>query len=170
MASWRCLKIRQGPRLNCINFVQNQAGRPKKPQNWVRFRWTTAKYREMITGRTRIFLILPCDWRFLPKLAPRAAGAWGFLFLTACHTKVIPWSCIIFARLRLCCAKPLCSAANFHTNALGIATKCAVGANAVRIAPSRAPPSGKTPTPLGSGRHRVQDLHPCAYPAPSFPP
>src|SRR5215470_265239 len=30
-------------------------------------------------GRTRSSLILPCDWRFLPKLGPRAFGARAFL-------------------------------------------------------------------------------------------
>jgi hypothetical protein len=46
------------------------------------FDWTPRISAGMITGRTRRFLILPCDWRFLPKLAPRAAGAWGFLLAT----------------------------------------------------------------------------------------
>ncbi len=34
----------------------------------------------MITGRTRAFLLLPCDWRFLPKLGPAAAGVQGPFF------------------------------------------------------------------------------------------
>jgi hypothetical protein len=34
----------------------------------------------MITGRMRTFLFLPCDWRFLPKLGPAAAGVQGLFF------------------------------------------------------------------------------------------
>ena len=34
----------------------------------------------MITGRMRTFLLLPCDWRFLPKLGLAAAGVQGLPF------------------------------------------------------------------------------------------
>ncbi len=45
----------------------------------VRFLWTQGWMRPFNHRQDEAFLLLPCDWRFLPKLGPAAAGVQGLL-------------------------------------------------------------------------------------------